>query len=72
MKIKEKGIELRNRTTGMVEDAIEQVRAGTSKIATTGLQKAEELKQQGQELLAEQLERVSAAAQAGKKAVQAS
>jgi gas vesicle protein len=70
MRIKEKGIELRDRTTGMVDDAMNQVRAGTSTLVADGRKKAEELKEQGQELLAEQLGRVSAAAQAGKKAVQ--
>jgi len=68
--IREKGIELRDRTTGMVDDAMDQVRSSTSKLTMGGRQKAEELKQQGQELLAEQLDRVSAAAQAGKKAIE--
>ncbi|MFH1186134.1 MAG: YtxH domain-containing protein [Chloroflexota bacterium] len=72
MQIRKKGIELRDRTTGMVDDAMEQVRSSTTKLAAGGRQKAEELKHQGQELLADQLERVSAAAQAGKKAVQSS
>ena len=68
--IADKGIELRDRTTEMVDGAMDQVRSSTAKFTTSGRQKAEELKQQGQELLAEQLDRVSAAAQAGKKAVQ--
>lgn len=70
MQIKEKGIELRDRTTGMVDDAMSQVRAGTSTLMADGRRKAEAIKEQGQELLAEQLDRVSAAAQASKKAVQ--
>lgn len=70
MQIKEKGIELRDRTTEMVDDAMDQVRMGTNRLTTGGRQKAEELKHQGQELVAEQLDRVSAAAQAGKRAVQ--
>jgi gas vesicle protein len=68
--IQDKGIELRDRATGMMDDAFEQVRSSTGKIAADGLQKADELKQQGQDLLAEQLDRVSAAAHAGKKAIQ--
>jgi len=68
--IKDKGIELRDRTTGMVDDAVSKVRSGTSVLVADGRQKVEEIKEQGQELLAEQLGRVSAAAQAGKKAVQ--
>ena len=68
--IKEKGIELRDRTSGIVDDALEQVRQEAGKITVGGREKAEDLKQQGQDLLAEQLGRVSAAAQAGKKAVE--
>ena len=68
--IQDKGIELRDRATGMMDDAFDQVRSSTGKIAAVGLQKADELKQQGQDLLAEQLDRVSAAAHAGKKAIQ--
>lgn len=67
MQIQEKGIELRDRTTGMIEDAMAQVRLNTNKITVGGRQKAEELKQNGQELLVEQLDRVSAAVTAGKK-----
>jgi gas vesicle protein len=70
--IKDKFIELRERGTEMVDDTLAQVRESTGKIARGGREKAAELKEQGQELLAEQLERVSAAAQAGKRAVQSS
>lgn len=70
LQIKEKGLELRDRTTGLVDDAVSQVRSGASMLVADGRKKAEEIKQQGQELLAEQLDRVSSAAQAGKKAVQ--
>jgi len=72
MQIREKGIELRDRTTGMVDDAVRRVRSGTGMLVADGRQKVEEIKEQGQALLAEQLGRVSAAAQAGKKAVQSS
>lgn len=70
MQIQEKSIELRDRTTGMVEDAMAQVRMDRSRIATGGRQKANELLHQGQALVVEQLEHVSEAAQAGKKAMQ--
>jgi gas vesicle protein len=70
MLIQDKGIELRDRATGMVDEAFEQVRSNTSKIAASGITKADELKEQGQDLLAEQMDRVSAAARAGKKAIQ--
>ena len=67
--IQEKGIELRDRTTGMVEDAMAQARLNANKITAAGREKIKELKQHGQEIAVEQLERVSAAAEAGKTAV---
>ena len=70
--IQEKGIELRNRTTGMMEDAMTQVRLDRNKITMGGRQKAKELLQHGQALAVEQLDRVSDAALAGKKAIQSS
>lgn len=70
MQIQEKSIELRDRTTAMVEDALAQVRLKANKVTVDGREKIKELKQQGQELALEQLERVSEAAQAGKKAIQ--
>ena len=72
MQMKEKGIELRDRTTEMMEDTMAQVRSNANKIATDGREKIKELTQHGQELAVEQLDRVSAAAQAGKKAIQSS
>ena len=68
--IKEKSIELRDRTTDIVEDAMEQVRLNRDKLTMGGRQKAKELLHQGKELVAEQLENVSEAARAGKKAIQ--
>jgi gas vesicle protein len=57
--IREKGIELRDRTTELIEDTVAQ-----------GREKFNELKLQGQDLVAGQLDRVSDAAQAGKTAIQ--
>ncbi len=68
--IQDKGMELRDRTTEMVEDAMDQMRLDRKKIAMGGRRKAKELLHQGQELVAEQLEHVSDAALAGKKALQ--
>lgn len=68
--IQEKGIELRDRTTGIVEDAMAQVRLDRNRLTIAGREKIKDLKQQGQELVVEQLEHVSEAAQAGKKAIQ--
>jgi hypothetical protein len=56
----------------MMEDAMAQVRLNRNKITMGGRQKAQELLQHGQALAVEQLDRVSDAAQAGKKALQSS
>jgi len=72
MQIKEKGIELRDRTTEMVEDTVAQVRLNANKMAVNGREKMKELKHQSQELAVDQLDRVSAVVDAGKTAVQSS
>jgi gas vesicle protein len=72
IQIQRKGSELRERTTEMMEDTMAQVRSNANKIATDGRGKIKELKQHGQEIAVEQLDRVSEAAQAGKKAIQSS
>ena len=68
----DKGIELRDRATGMVEDTMAQVRSSASQITMGGREKAKELLQQGEALVIEQLDHVSEAAKAGKKAIQSS
>jgi gas vesicle protein len=72
LQIREKGLELRDLTSEMVEDTMAQVRSNANKIAIGGREKIKELKQHGQELAVEQLDHVSEAAQAGKKAIQSS
>jgi gas vesicle protein len=72
IQIQKKGLELRDRTTELVEDTMAQVRLNANKITVGGREKIKELKHQGQELVVEQLEHVSEAAQAGKKAIQGS
>ena len=67
--IQQKTVELRDRTTETVEDAVAQVKSKTHEITAGVRGKAEELQHQGQELIAEQLDRVSAAAEAGKAAI---
>ena len=69
--IEEKAIELRDQTTNNVRKAVAQVRSGTVKIKSEVQDKAEELKQLGQDKLVEQLDRVSAALDTGKTAVEA-
>jgi gas vesicle protein len=65
MQIQKKGLELRDRTAGVVEHTMTQVRSKANKI-TAGL------KDRSQELALEQLDHVSEAAQAGKLAIQSS
>ena len=72
MQMMEKGIELRDRTTEMVEDTMAQVRLNADKMAASGREKMKELKHQGQELAVEQLDRISAVVDAGKTAVKSS
>ena len=74
MQIQEKGIELRDHTTemvgDMVDDIVAEVRSDRKKITMGGRQKAQDLFEQGQALVIEQLDHVSDAAKAGKKAIQ--
>lgn len=67
--IQQKTIELRDRTAETVEDAVSQVKSKTHQITSNLHGKVEELQHQGQEMIAEQLERVSVAAEAGKVAL---
>jgi gas vesicle protein len=61
--IKEKSIQLRNRTSEMIDDTMAQVRTNTNKLAMG-------VKDYSKEMAVEQLDNVSEAAQAGKKAIQ--
>jgi gas vesicle protein len=61
--IREKGIELRDRTSEMMEDTMAQVRTNTNRLAMG-------VKDYSKEMAVEQLDNVSEAAQAGKKAIQ--
>jgi gas vesicle protein len=72
LQIQRKGIELRDLTTELVEGTLSQVRSNANKLKFDGREKMKELKQQGQELVVEQLDHVSEVAQAGKKAIQSS
>ena len=63
---------LRDRTTETVKDRVTQVKSRANQIKSEVQSKAEELQYQGKDLLARQLDRVSQAAEAGKKAIQES
>jgi len=68
--IKDKAMDLRDRTTGSVKDKVAEVtsKAGQLKGGLRG--KSHDLKQRGQDVLIEQLDRVSEAVDAAKKALQ--
>jgi gas vesicle protein len=68
--IEHKSIQLRNRTTKNVKKAVAQVRSKTNSITAEVREVAGELKHLGQDKLVEQLDRVSAALDAGKTAVE--
>jgi gas vesicle protein len=71
MIIREKVIELRDRSTEVVENVLDQVRTDKDWLIETGRQKAKEIVHHGQEMAVEQLDRESEEAQvAGKKAMQ--
>ena len=70
--IQQKTIELRDRTAETVGDKVEQVKSKTHQLTAEVRGKAGELQHQGQDLIAEQLDRVSAAAEAGKAAIKSS
>ena len=62
--IHQEGIELRDRTTTGINEAVEQVRSVTNRITAEVQEKAGKLKQLGQDQLVEQMEDVSAAVEA--------
>ncbi|MEX1143586.1 MAG: YtxH domain-containing protein [Anaerolineales bacterium] len=70
MQIKQKGIELRDETTEMVDKAVAQMQTNTTKIVTGGREKINEIKEQSRSFATEQLDRVSEAVHAGKKAIE--
>ena len=69
-KIQQKTIELYDQTSASVRGALAQVRTKAGQFKSNVSGKAKELKHQGQDVLVEQLDRVSAAAKTGKKAIQ--
>lgn len=69
MQLREKGIELRDQATEMMDETVSQVRSNANKMVASGREKMQELKHQGKELAVEQLDRVSTAVDAGRTAV---
>jgi gas vesicle protein len=70
--LQEGALELRNRTAETVKDTITQVKTKANQIKADVQIKAQDLGHQGQDLLVRQLDNVSHAAEAGKKAIQGS
>jgi gas vesicle protein len=69
--IEEKSIQLRDQTTKEIKKAVKQIRSQSNHITADVREKAEELKQLGQDKLVEQLDNLSAALDTGKMAVEA-
>ncbi|MFO7583168.1 MAG: YtxH domain-containing protein [Anaerolineales bacterium] len=68
--IEDKSIELRDMATELVDDTASQIRSKANEFMASSRKNLMQLKHQGQELAMEQLDHVSAAAKAGKTAVQ--
>jgi gas vesicle protein len=64
--IQNKGIELRDQTTDMMEDTIVQVRSNVNKIVQDSREKINEFRLDGEEVVLEQFDHNSKAAQAEK------
>jgi gas vesicle protein len=69
--MRHKGVQMRDQTTATVKNALAQARFDTHEITADVREKAGDLKQLGQDKLVRQMDRVSAALDAGKKAVKA-
>jgi gas vesicle protein len=69
--VRDKALDLKDRTTESVKDTVSQVvsKAGHLKGDITG--KSHDIKQRGQDVLIEQLDRVTEAVEAAKKAIEA-
>ena len=68
--LQQKTMELRDQTMATVEDKMGQIRGRADQIKSDVRNKARVLKEHGQEVLVEQLDRVSEAAEKGKKVIQ--
>lgn len=68
--LQQKGIELRDRTSEVVEDTMTQVREKANKLSVSGRDAIKGWTEQGQKIAVEQLDRVSEAVKSTKTAVQ--
>jgi soluble cytochrome b562 len=67
--IQKKTVELRDRTADTVKDAVAQVKSKTHNLKDGARDKAENIQSQGIDVLIDQLDRIAAAVEAGKKAL---
>lgn len=67
--IKQKSIELRDRTVHTVDDAIESLNSKTHRITASVQAKADKLQRHGRKLVVKQLDHVSSIVKAGKTAI---
>jgi gas vesicle protein len=70
--LREGSIHLRDQTTEAVKEKVTQVKAKAQQVTAEAREKVDELQRQGKDVLVEQLDRVSTAAEAGKKAIKGS
>lgn len=68
--IRQKTMELRDQTKSSMEGTVGQIREKADQFKSDVRERATGWKEQGQEVLAEQLDRVSEAAEKGKRAIQ--
>jgi gas vesicle protein len=68
--IRDKAIELRDRTTETVKDTVSQAKSRAYELKDNVWERAAEIKQRGKQTVHEQLDRVSQAAESGKQRVQ--
>jgi gas vesicle protein len=69
-RIRQKTLELRDQTKATMEGTVGQIREKADQLKSDVRERAVELRGQGQEVLMEQLDRVSEAAEKGKRAIQ--
>jgi gas vesicle protein len=67
--IQKKSMELRDRTSDMVGDAMTQVRSGAQRVTAGGRKQLAEIKEKGKDMATERLDRVSDAIHSSREAV---
>jgi len=70
--LRDGAFQLRDRTSGVVKEKVAQVKTRAQQVTEGAREKVVGLRDQSREVIAEQLDRVSTAAEAGKKAIKGS